>query len=51
MKTKTKSKTESAKPAKLADLAVRKNPKGGAQKREANRGPGSQHNETFLADQ
>jgi hypothetical protein len=54
---KTKAKTNDPKPVKLADLKVRKDPKGGAQKGRLNnlsqRGGGAgpqNHNETFLAD-
>jgi hypothetical protein len=47
---KSKAKTKNTKSAKLADLKARKDPKGGAQKGQTNRGPMGQHNETFLAD-
>ncbi len=50
---KAKGKTKRAKSAKLADLEVRKDPKGGAQKGQTNklgRGGFGNHNETFLAD-
>jgi hypothetical protein len=52
---KSKGKTKSTKPVKLADLKVRKDPKGGSQKTRNNnltpRGGGGiyNHNETFLA--
>jgi hypothetical protein len=47
---KAKAKSKSPKPAKLADLGVKKDPKGGGQKRETTKRQSWQnHNETFLA--